>query len=370
MIPVNRPLLNGNEKKYLNECIDTGWISSEGPFIKKFEEKFSAAVNRKFGIAVSSGTAALDVALAAIELSDGDEVIMPAFTIISCIKSILNSNAVPVLVDCDRRNFNIDVSCIEEKITAKTKAILVVHIYGLPVDMDAVMGLAKKYNLRVVEDAAEMHGQYYKGRPCGSFGDISIFSFYPNKLITTGEGGMVVTDDSHLARRANSLRNLCFIPNQRFIHEELGWNYRMTNMQAAIGLAQLERLNEFVKIKRNIGSLYNSLLSDLTQIDLPVPKEAYAENIYWVYPIVIKQSSMMTAKELATELLDLEVQTRPFFWPMHKQPIFEKLNLFRLESYPNSEYIAKNGLYLPSGVGTTESEIIYVSNTIRRIFNE
>jgi perosamine synthetase len=370
MIPVNRPLLDGNEKKYLVECIDTQWISSEGPFIKEFEDKFSKSVNRRFGVAVSSGTAALDIALAALELASGDEVIMPTFTIISCITSILNAKAVPVLVDCNDRNFNMDISLIEQKISKRTKAILVVHIYGLPIDMDPVLELANKYKLKIIEDAAEMHGQQYKGRPCGSFGDISIFSFYPNKLITTGEGGMVVTDDPHLAERANSLRNLCFNPQQRFVHEELGWNYRMTNMQAAIGVAQLERLSEFVEIKKNLGQLYNKLLSGIDEIFLPIPGESYAENIYWVYPIVLKPIAKMNAKDLARKLSDLGVQTRPFFWPMHKQPIFEKLNLFLNESYPNSEYIAEFGLYLPSGVGTTELEISDVSKVLRQIFND
>ena len=370
MIPVNRPLLNGNEKKYLSECIDAQWISSEGPFIREFEEKFSKLVNRKFATAVSSGTAALDIALAALELAPGDEVIMPAFTIISCITAVLTAKAVPVLVDCDSRNFNMDANRIEKKITNKTKAILVVHIYGLPVDMDPVIELANKYKLKIIEDAAEMHGQYYKGRPCGSFGDISIFSFYPNKLITTGEGGMVLTDDARIADRANSLRNLCFNPQTRFVHEELGWNYRMTNMQAAIGVAQLERLAEFVRIKKNLGQIYNKLLNNMEKLYLPISKEEYAENIYWVYPILLKPIAKMNAKELARNLLDLGVQTRPFFWPMHKQPVFERLNLFLNESYPNSEYIAEFGLYLPSGVGTTDMEINDVSKALRLILNE
>jgi len=370
MIPVNRPLLDGNEKKYLSECIDTQWISSEGPFIREFEEKFSKTVNRKYATAVSSGTAALDIALAALELTPGDEVIMPAFTIISCITAILTAKAVPVLVDCDARNFNMDVSHIEAKITKKTKAILVVHIYGLPVDMDPILELASKYKLKIIEDAAEMHGQHYKGRPCGSFGDISIFSFYPNKLITTGEGGMVLTDDARLAERANALKNLCFNPQRRFVHEELGWNYRMTNMQAAIGVAQLERLNEFVRIKKNLGQLYSTLLNGLDKIYLPIENTAYADNIYWVYPIVLKPIANMNAKDLALKLADSGVQTRPFFWPMHKQPIFEKSKIFFDESHPNSEYIAEFGLYLPSGVGTTEIEINEVSKALRRILNE
>lgn len=370
MIPVNRPLLNGNEKKYLSECIDTQWISSEGPFIEKFEKNFSQKVGRKFGVAVSSGTAALDIAVAALNLSPGDEVIMPAFTIISCVTAILNANAVPVLVDCDKESFNVTANSIEEKITKNTKAILVVHIYGMPVDIDPILELAKKFNLKVIEDAAEMHGQLYKGRPCGSFGDISIFSFYPNKLITTGEGGMVLTNDIDFANRARSLRNLCFLPHKRFIHEELGWNYRMTNLQAAIGLAQLERLDEFVVIKKDIGHLYNKLLANFKKITLPIKAEKYAENIYWVYPIVLNALANMTAKELADRLYAEGVQTRPFFWPMHKQPALQEKNLFLGEEHLNSEHISKFGLYLPSGVGTTDSEIELVVEALGRVLNE
>ena len=219
MIPVNEPLLNGNEKKYLIECIDTGWISSEGPFIKKFEEQFAAKNNKKHGIAVCNGTAALEIAVESLGITKGDEVIMPSFTIISCASSIIKSGAIPVLVDSDLGTWNMNVSEIESKITNKTKAIMVVHIYGLTVDIDPIMELAKKHNLKIIEDSAEAHGQTYKGKPCGSFGDVSVFSFYPNKLITTGEGGMILTDDDSIAEKLRSLRNLCFTAHKRFVHE-------------------------------------------------------------------------------------------------------------------------------------------------------
>ena len=264
MIPVNEPLLNGNEKKYLLECIETGWISSEGPFIKQFEKKFSDRVERKHGIAVTNGTAALDAAVEALGIGSGDEVIMPTFTIISCIGQIIRSGATPVLVDSDAETWNMDVTQIEAKITTRTKAIMIVHIYGLPVDMDPVLEIAKRHGLKVIEDAAQMIGQTYRGEPCGSFGDISTFSFYPNKHITTGEGGMVVTNDDQLSEDCCSLRNLCFQPEKRFVHERLGWNLRMTNMQAALGLAQLEQLEEVVERKRHMGNLYNELLSGLS----------------------------------------------------------------------------------------------------------
>ena len=234
-IPVNEPLLDGNEAKYLKECIETGWISSEGPFVERFENEFSKSVNRKFATSVSSGTAALDVAVRSLGIGPGDEVIIPTFTIISCASAVINVGAKPVLVDCDPITWNMRCEDIANKITPDTKAIMIVHIYGLPVDIDPILDLAKENNLKIIEDAAEMHGQTYKGKPCGSFGDISIFSFYPNKHITTGEGGMVVTDQKEIHERANAFRNLCFQEGKRFVHEEIGFNYRMTNLQAAIG---------------------------------------------------------------------------------------------------------------------------------------
>jgi perosamine synthetase len=239
MIPVNEPLLDGNEEKYLIECIRSGWISSEGPFVQEFENRFAATVGRKHGIAVCNGSAALDASVAALGIGPGDEVIMPAFTIISCAAAIIRQGATPVLVDADPITWNMDVNQIETRITSKTRAIMVVHIYGLPTDMAPILLLADKHGLKIIEDAAEAHGQNYQNRPCGSFGDVSTFSFYPNKHVTTGEGGMILTDSEQLAERCRSLRNLCFQPGKRFVHEELGWNFRMSNLQAALGVAQL-----------------------------------------------------------------------------------------------------------------------------------
>ena len=253
MIPVNTPLLDGNELKYLSECITTGWISSEGPFIQRFESGMAQSVGRQHAIAVCNGTAALELAVAALELGEGDEIIMPTFTIISCAQAAVRRGCKPVLVDCDPHTWNMDVSQIETRITPRTRAIMVVHIYGLPVDMDPILELAEKYQLYLIEDAAEMHGQAYRGKLCGSFGDISAFSFYPSKHITTGEGGMVVTDGDALADKTPSLRNLCFQPVKQFVHERLGWNYRMINMQAARGVAQLERLDAHIACKRCMG---------------------------------------------------------------------------------------------------------------------
>lgn len=366
MIPVNEPLLDGNEKKYLCECIDTGWISSEGPFINKFEDGLAKRTNRRYGVAVASGTAALEIAVKALRIKEGDEVIMPTFTIISCAGAVAKVGAKPILVDCDPKTWNMDVNQIEERITEKTKAIMVVHIYGLPVDMDPLIKIAKKYDLKIIEDVAEVIGLEYKGEKCGSFGDISCFSFYPNKHITTGEGGMILTDDENLAEKCRFYRNICFEPSRRFVHNELGWNYRMTNLQAALGVAQLEKLNITVKKKRYIGRKYNELLSDVpSNIQLPLPKTEYAENIYWVYGIVLNDQS---ADEIMLELAKREIGTRPFFWCMHEQPVFQKMGWYKGESYPVAEKIARNGFYIPSGIAITDKQIEAVAKALNELF--
>jgi perosamine synthetase len=371
VIPVNEPLLDGNEEKYLIECIRTGWISSEGPFIVQFESQFAARVGRKHGIAVCNGSVALDAAVAALNLGPGDEVIMPAFTIISCAAAIVRCGATPVLVDSDPQTWNMDVERLESAVTPHTRAIMVVHIYGLPVDMDPVLAIAEKHGLRIIEDAAEMHGQTYRGRPCGSFGDLSAFSFYPNKHITTGEGGMIVTDDDELAARCRSLRNLCFQPGRRFIHEELGWNFRMTNMQAALGLAQLERLDEFVGRKRRMGALYNELIGDLdgTLIQLPPARTDYADNIYWVYGMVLADRVGTDAAGITARLAEKGVATRPFFWGMHEQPVFRKMGLFENDRHPVTERIARRGFYLPSGMALNDDQIRNSAAALREVMD-
>ncbi|MBY0575941.1 MAG: DegT/DnrJ/EryC1/StrS family aminotransferase [Gallionellaceae bacterium] len=367
MIPVNEPLLDGNEKKYLLECIETGWISSEGPFIKRFEERFAALVGRKYGIAVCNGTAALDASVEALGIGRGDEVVMPTFTIISCINQIVRAGAKPVLVDSDPLTWNMDVTQIEAKITARTKAIMAVHIFGLPVDMEPLLELARKHGLKVIEDAAEMHGQACMGRPCGSFGDISTFSFYPNKHITTGEGGMIVTDDLALAEKCRSLRNLCFKPEQRFVHDELGWNLRMTNLQAALGLAQMERLDKFVQIKRRMGARYTELLEGTPGIQLPLAHTDYADNIYWVFGMVLDDSVPFDAKEAMARLGKLGIGTRPFFWPMHEQPVFRKMGLFANINFPVAERIARRGFYIPSGLALTDEQMEQSAAAVKEV---
>jgi perosamine synthetase len=378
MIPVNEPLLTGNEKKYLAECIDTGWVSSEGPFVGRFEEGMAGMAGRQHGIAVCNGTAALEVAVAALDLQPGDEVVMPTFTIISCAQAVVRCGCVPVLVDCDPVTWNMDVEKLKTKIeneidikgSNKIKAIMVVHIYGLPVDMDPVLEIAKKYGLKVIEDAAEVHGQTYKGRACGSFGDLSIFSFYPNKHITTGEGGMVLTDDDALAERCRSLRNLCFQPEKRFVHEELGYNFRMSNLQAALGVAQLERLPEFIARKRRMGQRYSEKLSQVDGLTLMPDKVGYADNIYWVYGMVLQDEVPFDAAESMLRLRQVGIGTRPFFWPLHEQPVFRSRGLFTGERYPVAERLARRGFYIPSGMALTDGQMDEVTSSVQQIMQE
>ncbi len=370
VIPVNEPLLNGNEKKYLCECIDTGWISSEGPFVKDFEKKFSGTINRKYGIAVSSGTAALEVAAQAIGICEGDEVIMPTFTIISCAIAVTKLGAIPVLVDSNIYTWNMNVDEIEAKITARTKAIIMVHLYGLPAEVDKILELAKKYNLKIIEDAAEMHGQTYYGKPCGSFGDISIFSFYPNKHITTGEGGMVVTDNEELAERCRLIRNLCFRKDVRYIHDEISDNYRFTNLQAAVGLAQLERLDEFVIKKRKMGKYYTKNLKNIDGLILPIERTEYADNIYWVYGLVLQKDIQVDNKTVQKLLAEEGVASRTFFWCMHEQPVFQKNRLFQGETYSNAEYLARKGFYIPSGLAISRDQMDKVISGVQRVMDK
>lgn len=368
-VAVNTPLLSGNEKKYLNECIDTGWISSEGPFVSQLEKLLAHRVQRQFGVAVCNGTVALELAVKALGIGEGDEVILPTFTIISCALAIIRTGAKPVLVDSLPDTWNMDVSQIEAKITPRTKAIMVVHIYGLPVEMEPIIALAKKYHLKIIEDAAEMLGQTYRDQPCGSFGEISTLSFYPNKLVTTGEGGMVLMNDKALEEKSRLLRNLAFLPKQRYYHEELGWNFRMSNLQAAVGVAQFEKYDEFIKKKREIGNLYNQLLADIEEIELPLSKTDYAENIYWVYGIVLNKKAP-SALDLIHALHKEGVGTRAFFYPMHQQPIFKQMGLFENEAYPIAENLATKGFYIPSGLALTHSQIEFVAQKIKKVLKK
>jgi perosamine synthetase len=366
MIPVNEPFLGDKELEYVTECIRSGWISSEGRFISEFEERWAGYCGMKHGVAVSNGTVALQAAVACLDLQPEDEVIMPAFTIISCAQAVIYNGGVPVLVDAEPRTWCMDVSEIEARITPRTRAIMPVHIYGHPVDMGPVLELARKYNLIVIEDAAEAHGAEYKGRKCGGMGDMSCFSFYANKIITTGEGGMVLTNSEGYADKLRSLRNLCFRKEKRFYHTELGYNFRLTNVQAAIGLGQLERIEGLVQRKRQIGRTYTGLLGDIPGLQLPV-EEPWAKNVYWMYGIVLDENTGVDAATFAKQLTEVGVMTRPFFVGMHEQPVFRKTGLFRNESYPVCERISRQGLYLPSGMTLTDRQIQMTCDALRGI---
>ena len=372
-IPVNEPLLSGNESKYLAECISTGWISSEGPFVGKLEEGMAAVAGQRHGVAVMNGSVALEVAIAALRIGPGDEVILPAFTIISCAAAIVRAGATPVVVDSDPVTWNLDPAKLGAVITPRTKAIMVVHIYGLPVDMDPVIQVARERGLKIIEDSAEQIGQVYHSRSgetrmIGSFGDVATFSFYPNKHITTGEGGMVLTNDDALAERCRALRNLCFGRKQRFVHEELGWNYRMSNLQAAVGVAQMEVLDRTLEKKRLIGAWYNEFLEGVKEVELPESRTLYAENIYWVYGIVLKDEVPFDAEEAMSRLASAGIGTRPFFWPMHEQPVLRKMGFFRDVTCPVAERLARRGFYLPSGVALTRDQAKQSAAAVRALF--
>ena len=369
-IPVNIPKIFQQDKINVKKSLDSGWISSEGSFVKTFENKFSNYNKRRYGIAVSSGTAALEIALKALNLKTKDEVIIPAFSIISTALCVIKLGLKPILVDSNIDNWNMDSEEVLRKISKKTKAIIVTHIYGFPVDMRNIIKIAKEKKIKIVEDSAEMIGQKYKNKMCGSFGDLSTFSFYANKHITTGEGGMILTNDKTLYEKCKSLRNLCFgIGNNRFNHDDIGWNYRLTNIQAAMGCGQLKNISWIIKRKREIGARYHSLLKNNNNIIIQPTKNSFAKNIYWVFGVLIKIKSKIKKDQVVKKLLKNKIQTRNFFLPMHKQKIFKKMKLFsKKENYPNAEYLSRNGLYLPSGIGIKNYEIDYICKKVNQIF--
>jgi len=366
MIPVCMPFIGEKELEYITDCVKTNWISSKGKYVEEFEEKFARYCGCKYGIATTNGTAALHLALVSIGVGKGDEVIVPAFTMISTVFAILYTGAKPVLVDSEPETWNIDVSQIEERVTDKTKAILSVHIYGHPCDMDPIMKIATEHDLCVVEDAAEVHGAEYRGKKTGGIGDVGCFSFYANKIITTGEGGMITTNNEEIAERARSLKDLAFSKERRFLHTDVGFNYRMTNIQAAIGLAQLERIGELVERRRRNAYLYDNLLKDVEGITLPIER-AWAKNVYWMYSILVEDEFGVGRDELMDILMEKGIETRPFFIPTHQQAAFENMGLFEGEKYPIAEEISKKGMYLPSGSGLKGKEIEHICELIKEI---
>ncbi|MDD5222745.1 MAG: DegT/DnrJ/EryC1/StrS family aminotransferase [bacterium] len=366
IVPVNEPLIGEKELEYVSEAVRSGWISSEGKYIRAFEDKFSSYVNRKHGITVNNGTNALVLALRVLDLPEKSEVIIPSFTIISCALACVYNNLVPVFVDSEEDTWNMDAAKIQKKITKKTKAIMPVHIYGHPCDMDPISKIARKNKLVVIEDFAEAIGSKYKGSKCGGFGQISCASFYANKVVTTGEGGMCLTDDQDLAERLRKLKNLGFVPGKRFFHEELGFNFRMTNVQAAIGLAQLESIEARVRKKIWIGKTYTKLLKPLEDqgvIRLPIRK-GWARNTYWMYGVVLNEKKGLKAAEAMKKLEEAGIQTRPFFCPMHLQPAFKKFSWFKKEKMPVSEKLYEYGFYLPSGLALTEKQLCRVCESL------
>ncbi|HYB03114.1 MAG TPA: DegT/DnrJ/EryC1/StrS family aminotransferase [Nitrososphaerales archaeon] len=363
-IPVSTPSLIETDFKFVDDAIRSGWISgSKGTYIDKFESDFAAFCGVKYGVAASSGSTALHLATSVLDLSPEDEVIVPTFTNIATVLSVVYAGGKPVLVDSDPEIWGMDARLIERKITKKTRAIIPVHIYGHPVDMDEIMKLSKDYNLVVIEDGAEAHGAEYKGRKIGGIGQIGCFSFYANKIITTGEGGMVVTDDEQYRKKAKTLSNLAFSDAARYRHEYLGFNYRLSNVLAALGCSQLSRIEELVSTKRWMGERYNSLLRGIDSLQTPVEK-SWAKNVYWMYGIVLKESFGMTRDELRNFLSQKGIETRAFFYPMHLQPAFNNKGLFLGEHYPVSEKLSNHGLYLPSGLTITNEEITYVTDCI------
>jgi len=366
MIPVCEPLVTVHDIELVNDALASGWISSAGEYLEQFEERWAKYCGMTYGIAVSNGSAALDIAVDLLDLEAGDEVVMPTFTIISPAQSVVRAGGVPVLVDSDPVTWQMDVNQVEAKITSRTKALLVVHIYGHPADMDQIMTLAEKHGLLVIEDAAEVHGAEYKGRRCGGIGNISTFSFYANKLITTGEGGMVLVKTSEHADRACLLRNLCFQAVRRFYHESLGYNFRMTNLQAAMGVGQMERIEETIDRKRHIAHTYNDAFSSVADIQLPT-EMPWARNVYWVYGIVMGERRQIAAALVMSRLRAKGIETRPFFLGMHEQPVFRQMGLFKGETYPIADKMARNGFYIPNGLALSDNQIQTVISSVMEV---
>ncbi|NQE05711.1 Aspartate aminotransferase [ANME-1 cluster archaeon GoMg1] len=363
MIPIAEPCLGEEELKNVTEALKSGWISSKGKFIEEFEEKISSYCGRKYGVATSNGTVALHLALKTLGIGKGDEIIIPDLTFVAVANTVTYCNAKPIFIDSHPDYWCIDPEKIEEKTTPKTKAIIPVHLYGHPCDMDPILDIANDHDLYVIEDAAEAHGAEYKGRKVGSFGDISCFSFYGNKIITTGEGGMCLTNNEELAEKMKILRDHGMNPNKRYWYDVIGFNYRMTNLQAAVGVAQLKKLDEFVEKKRKIAKRYSEELKDLEEKELITlhPEMPWAKCVYWMYCILIEDKFGMSRDELMKRLEENGIDTRPFFYPVHVMPPYKNN-----EGYPVAEEISRKGINLPSGVSLKEEEIKFICNEIKK----
>ncbi len=365
IIQVSEPLISKKAKQLVHDCLNTGWISSHGTYINEFEKEFAAYLGLPYAVSTNNGTCALHLALASLRIGLGDEVIIPDLTIISDAFAAIYVGATPVFVDVEPQSGNINPDLIEEKITKKTKAIVVVHLYGRAAEMDKIMKLAKKHNLYVIEDAAEAIGVSYRGKKTGTFGDVSIYSFYANKIVTTGEGGMVVTQNKKIFERVKLLKNMAHRPHARFHHDELGFNYQMTNIQAALGLAHLNMLNQNIKRKKHIASLYTRLLAPVTQVTIPAglfPEE----DVCWMFDIQVPTKH--DKEELMEYLKNHNIETRTYFLPLHQQIALSRYKSTK-ESYPVSVNLYERGLYLPSGLPITDKEISIVGGHIRSFFD-
>jgi perosamine synthetase len=367
-IPVCQPFLNGNEAEYVRDAVDSTWISSQGKYLERFEKDFPAYVGMKHGTCTCNGTTALHLAMRAAGIGPGDEVILPTFTMIATAFAICYCGATPVLLDANQDDWNLDVSQLESAISPKTKAILVVHIYGHPTDMDPVLEFAARHNLVVIEDAAEAIGSEYKGKLCGSFGRISCFSFFANKIITCGEGGMALTNDALLYDRLRYLKNLSFPlgKSREYVHEEIGYNYRMSNLHAALGCAQLERVREYVEMRRRNAALYSQRLARIPGLRLPVERPS-VKNSYWMYGIVCEKQFPVSRDELIAKLLELGIESRKFFKPMHLQKSIRDHGFRAPSSMPVSEHLGDAGLYLPSSSSLAVEDIDRICDAIAEI---
>jgi len=366
MIPVNAPFIPEKSKELVMRALGDGWISSAGPYLQDFENKFAAYIGVKHAIAVNTGTAALHVALLSLGIKEGDEVIVPSFTMAASWMAVMYTGAKPIFVDVTKDTFTIDPELIESKITKNTKAIMPVHIFGHPANMDSIMKLVKKHNLYVIEDAAEAHGATYKGVKVGGIGDINAFSFYANKIVTTGEGGMVTTNDNNLAKQARRYRDLCH-SSKRFIHDDLGYNYRMTSLQAALGIGELSEIDKFIEIKTKMATRYFAQLKDIPGLTLPITKE-WATNVYWMYGVVVDAKIFgMSKDDLRAKLLENGVDTRDFFYAPDVQPVIIDRGLTG-GHYPVTTNLSNNGFYLPSGLALTPAQIDQVCETIHSIY--
>lgn len=368
MILVNQLKIPKNSKKYLQECLDTSWISGQGKYVELFEQKFAQYLEVKYATTTNSGTSALHLALLALKIGPGDEVILPASTIGSCYFAIWYVGAKAIPIDVDPLTYNLNPRLLEKNITKKTKAIMIVHLFGHPCDISPIIKIARKYKLKIIEDAAEAHGAEYKNKKVGSFGDIACFSFYANKIVTTGEGGMLVTDNKKYLREAINLKNSAPTKKSKFIHQQIGHRYAMTNLQAAVGLASLEEIKESIIYKRKIANFYHQELKNIPGLILPI-EQKYAKNVYWMYAVLVNEKKFGMSRNKLMEILQkkYKIQTRTFFYPPNIA--FKKMKLYQNKKFPVAKKIGQEGLYLPSGLGNTVNDLKITCRALNKIYS-